>query len=66
VKIKFYEIYEIFAKRFEPFLNSNKIQIRFFFEFCNSKSRELLELGQKVKLCPLKLSISIPSLENFE
>jgi hypothetical protein len=50
-------------------LNHSKIQVWFKIEFnsenCKPKSREILELDQKGKLCHLDLSISMRSLENF-
>jgi hypothetical protein len=50
-------------------LNTFKIQIRLklelISEFYNSQSREILELDQKGKLGHLKLSITMPSFENF-
>jgi hypothetical protein len=50
-------------------LNPFKIQTRFKSDFTselyNLKSREIWKLDHKIKLCHLKLSISMPSLENF-
>jgi hypothetical protein len=38
--------------------------MEFVSEIYNSKSREILNLGQRGKLCHLNLSISMTSLEN--
>jgi hypothetical protein len=45
---------EIFASRFEPLQNSNKVQSGFVSEFYNSKSIEILEFGQKENLFYMK------------
>jgi hypothetical protein len=54
VKIEFYGIYEIFAKRFETLLNSNKIQISFF-RILQSKIWRAFGVGPKRKVVPLEI-----------
>jgi hypothetical protein len=51
------------TKGSNPLKIQKKSKLEFSFEIYNLKSREILELDQKGKLCHLKLSISRPSLE---
>jgi hypothetical protein len=66
VKREFCGVSRIFPIRFESLSNSNRIQMKFASKIYNSKSREILNLGQRGKLCHLNLSISMPGLENVE
>jgi hypothetical protein len=52
-------------KGLNPFKIQSRFNLVFNSEFYNSNYREILEMDQKGKLCNLKLSISMPSLDNF-
>jgi hypothetical protein len=54
VKIEFYGIYENFASGLNPFKIQARFKLGFISEFYNSKSEEILELGQNLKLFYLK------------
>jgi hypothetical protein len=59
------EFMRFLSKGLNPFKIQTKFKSDFTSEFYNSKSKEILNLGQKLKLFYLKLSIILPSLEIF-
>jgi hypothetical protein len=54
-----------FPEGLYPFKIQTRFQLEFSSEIYNSKSRGILKLGQKGKLFHLKLSITLPNLDNF-
>jgi hypothetical protein len=59
------EFMRFLSKGLNPFKIQTKFKSDFISEFYNSKLKEILNLGQKLKLFYLKLSIILPSLEIF-
>jgi hypothetical protein len=56
---------EFVPKGLNPFKIQSDFELEYFFEFCNSKSRENWKLGQKGCLFVFNLSINLPNLEIF-